>query len=94
MNTNKSKSKLQSAMSEAEPVLEEAVPFSVAVEVVKNHVIIKLPRKALKYLKINKGTKLSVIPINNVLHLTTGKALTLIPALDMSNLESQFVSQV
>lgn len=94
MNTNKRKSKLQAAMEQAEPALEEATPFSVSVEITKNHITIKLPRKALKYLKMNKDSKLSVIPINNILHLTAGKALTLIPALDMNNLESQFVAQI
>jgi hypothetical protein len=90
----KNKKKNIKSIHDALPPFEEAKLFSVPIEVTKNHLTIKLPRKTLKYLNIDKDGKLNVIPINNTLQILGGRALTLIPALDLENLDNQFVNQV
>lgn len=74
-------------------VLEEAKSFSVPFKIESKHITIKLPKKVLKYLKIDEDSNINIIPVNNTLQLTAGKVLTLIPALDLRQLENEFVQQ-
>lgn len=88
----KSKPSLRELQKNGE-VLEEAKSFSVSFKVESKHITIKLPKKVLKYLKIDEDSNLNIIPVNNTLQITAGSVLTLIPAIDLRQLENQFVQQ-
>ncbi len=93
MNKIKTKSILKT-IKRNQPPLEEAKIFSVPIDISGKHVTIKLPRKVLDYLHLDKDKKqLNILPINNTLQITNGKVLTLIPALDLESLNEQFVDQ-
>ena len=90
MNKNKD---ILKAMKKTKSTLEEAKAFSVPVKFDSKNVVIKLPKKFASYLKLQKDSNINIIPINNSLQITTSKMLTLIPALDLNDLENQFIDQ-
>lgn len=94
MNTVKNTKKIVKSTRNSLASFDEAKLFSTPIEIKGNHLIIKLPKKTLKYLNLEKASSVNVIPINNTLQIVGGKALTFIPSIDLENLESQFISQV
>lgn len=71
--------------------LKEAQLQKVSCKANKNHFVIKLPKSAIDYLKIDPNTnELFLVPINGVLQVSRGNTLNLIPALDLNSMEDIF----